>query len=68
MDVPLKRLGYYRKERERFVVAGVGEIVDFGEWNNFGVFERSFKDVLLDTEVACIRQRYQNMSWAILSR
>ena len=48
MDVPLKRLRYYRKERDRSVVAGVRYIVGFGEWNNFGIFECRLEDVLLD--------------------
>ena len=48
MDVPLKRLRYYRKERDRFVVAGVRKIVGFGEWNDFGIFECRWEDVLLN--------------------
>ena len=47
VDVPLKRLRYYRKERNRSVVAGVREIVGFGEWNNFGFFE-CWWEVLFD--------------------
>ena len=48
VDVPLKRLRYYRKERDRFVVAGVRKIVGFGEWNDFGIFECRWEDVLLN--------------------
>ena len=48
MDVPLKRLRYYRKERDRSVVAGVRQIVGFGEWSNFGIFECRWEDVQFD--------------------
>ena len=48
MDVPLKRLRYYGKERDRSVVAWVRQIVGFGEWSNFGIFECRWEDVLLD--------------------
>ena len=48
VDVPLKRLRYYRKERDGSVVAWVRSIVGFGEWNNFGIFEGRWEDVLLN--------------------
>ena len=48
MDVPLERLRYYRKKRNGSVVARAKKIVGFGEWNNFGIFESRWEDVLLD--------------------
>ena len=48
VGVPLKRLGYYREERDGSVVVGVRSVIDFRDWNNFGNFERSWEDGLLD--------------------
>ncbi len=48
MDVPLERLRYYRKKRNGSVVARAKKIVGLREWNNFGIFECRWEDVLLD--------------------